>query len=445
MTTTIQPGTGTPADEPQLLRQSRPGRGAGSATWPVRIGLLFLCIAWMVPALGMLINSFRPRDDQFSSGWWTAFFNPFGSAWTIENYSKALTSDTAGIPMAQAFLNSFIVALPATVIPILIAAFAAYAFTFMQWRGRDLMFVVIVGLLVVPNQVAFVPLVKLYGSLGLNGTFPAVWLAHIGFGMPLAIYIRRTYMSGLPSAIIESAKIDGASHFTTFWRLIMPMSTPALAPFAIFHGRRRGPAAQGRTARQDRGIPSQLSGGQQQRVAIARAPTMDPHLMMFDEPTCALDPELVGEVVTVMKVADEGMTMVEVTHEIGFAREVADRVISWTRAGSSNTDPQPRCSTTNHERTANFVRRVHSQCPDRPLTRTRLPPTPMPDLAPQSADQIPVRPPDRGPSSWAQPDKDVTRRRARTESRTWSGIGTKCSPFPVSVASAIPIASLPIS
>ena len=234
MTTTVQPGTGAPADEPQKLRPNKPGKGSGSATWPVRIGLGVLVIAWMIPALGMLVNSFRPADDQFSSGWWTAFFNPFSSAWTLENYHRALTSDAAGIPMAQAFLNSFIVALPATVIPILIAAFAAYAFTFMQWRGRDVMFVLIVGLLVVPNYVAFVPLVKLYGTLGLNGTFPAVWLAHIGFGMPLAIYILRTYMSGLPSEVVESAKIDGASHFTTFWRLIMPMSTPALASFAIF-------------------------------------------------------------------------------------------------------------------------------------------------------------------------------------------------------------------
>lgn len=234
MTATVQPGTTTPVVKGQKLRQSKPGTGAGSASWPVRIGLVILCIAWMVPALGMLVNSFRPRDDQFASGWWTAFFNPFTSSWTIDNYSTVLTTDTAGIPMAQAFLNSFIVSLPATVIPILIAAFAAYAFTFMQWRGRDLMFIVIVGLLVVPNQVAFVPLVKLYGALGMNGTFPAIWLAHIGFGMPLAIYILRGYMSTLPTAIIESAKIDGASHFTTFWRLIMPMSTPALASFAIF-------------------------------------------------------------------------------------------------------------------------------------------------------------------------------------------------------------------
>jgi len=234
MTTTVQPGVGAPEEQPQALRQSRPGSGPGSATWPVRIGLIILVIAWMIPALGMLVNSFRPRDDQFASGWWTAFFNPFSSSWTLQNYKNVLTTDTAGIPMSQAFINSFVVALPATVIPILIAAFAAYAFTFMKWWGRDFVFVVIVGLLVVPNQVAFVPLVKLYSSLGLNGTFFAVWLAHIGFGMPLAIYILRNYMSGLPTAVIESAKIDGASHFTTFWRLIMPMSTPALASFAIF-------------------------------------------------------------------------------------------------------------------------------------------------------------------------------------------------------------------
>ena len=234
MTATVQPGTTASVGPAQSLRQSKPGSGAGSATWPVRVGLVIVCVGWMIPALGMLVNSFRPRDAQFASGWWTAFFNPFSSSWTFQNYEKALTTSTAGIPMAQAFLNSFIVSLPATVIPILIAAFAAYAFTFMQWRGRDLMFIIIVGLLVVPNQVAFVPLVKLYGALGMNGTFPAIWLAHIGFGMPLAIYILRGYMSTLPNAIIESAKIDGASHFTTFWRLIMPMSTPALASFAIF-------------------------------------------------------------------------------------------------------------------------------------------------------------------------------------------------------------------
>ena len=136
--------------------------------------------------------------------------------------------------MGNAFINSLAITLPATFIPILIAAFAAYAFTFMEFRGRDVLFLAIVSLLVVPNYVAFVPMLKIYGNLGMNGTFPAVWLAHIGFGMSLAIYILRNYMATLPRTVIESAKIDGASHFQTFFRLILPMSVPALASFAIF-------------------------------------------------------------------------------------------------------------------------------------------------------------------------------------------------------------------
>jgi alpha-glucoside transport system permease protein len=237
MSTTLQPGVGAPEEQPaqqQVLRQSRPGSGTGSATWLVKIFMVVLCVLWLIPVIGLLINSFRGRDDQLNSGWWTAFFSPFSTQWTLENYTRVLTTTDAGVNMSTAFLNSFIVTVPATVIPILIAAFAAYAFTFMEWRGRDVLFVIIVGLLVVPNQVALVPLLKLYGILGLNGTFAAVWLAHIGFGMPLAVYILRNYMSGLPIAVIESAKIDGASHFTTFWRLIVPMSVPALASFAIF-------------------------------------------------------------------------------------------------------------------------------------------------------------------------------------------------------------------
>jgi alpha-glucoside transport system permease protein len=235
MSTTVQPGVGAPEDKPaQVLRHSKVGMGQGSATWPVRIFMIVLCVLWMIPVVGLLINSFRSRDAQLASGWWTAIFNPFSTQWTLSNYAQVLGDNVTGTNMAQAFINSFIVTVPATVIPILIAAFAAYAFTFMEWRGRDVVFIIVVGLLVVPNQVALVPLLKLYGATGLNGTFLAVWLAHIGFGMPLAIYILRNYMSTLPRAIIESAKIDGASHYTTFWRLIMPMSVPALASFAIF-------------------------------------------------------------------------------------------------------------------------------------------------------------------------------------------------------------------
>jgi alpha-glucoside transport system permease protein len=149
---------------------------------------------------------------------------------TMENYGQVF----AKADMGTAFVNSVAITLPATIIPILIAAFAGYAFTFMSFPGRDFLLILIVGLLVVPTQVALVPLLKIYGTLGINGTFLAIWLTHIGFGMPLAVYIIRNYMATLPKEVIESAKIDGASHFQTFWRLILPMSTPVLASFAIF-------------------------------------------------------------------------------------------------------------------------------------------------------------------------------------------------------------------
>jgi alpha-glucoside transport system permease protein len=189
----------------------------------------------MVPVVGLLVSSFRTRDAQQSSGWWSALANPLDfTQWTLSNYATVLTTTDASVNMSAAFINSFVVTVPATVIPILIAAFAAYAFTFMTFPGRDILFVVIVGLLVVPIQVALVPLLRLYGSLGLNQTYIAIWLVHIGFGMPLAMYILRGYMSRLPLAIIESAKVDGASHYTTFWRLVVPMSAPAFVSFAIF-------------------------------------------------------------------------------------------------------------------------------------------------------------------------------------------------------------------
>jgi alpha-glucoside transport system permease protein len=139
-----------------------------------------------------------------------------------------------------------VVTIPATVIPITIAAFAAYAFSWMEFRGRYVLFVAVVGLLVVPLQMALIPILRLYTQgatlfgvqvfpeLDLAGTFLGVWLAHTGFGLPLAVYLLRNYIGSLPSSIIESAKIDGADHFTIFWRLVIPLSVPALAAFAIF-------------------------------------------------------------------------------------------------------------------------------------------------------------------------------------------------------------------
>ncbi len=166
---------------------------------------------------------------------------------TLDNYRQVLlgqgteiqkadgtTETVPGQDMTQAFLNSVAVSIPSTVIPILIAAFGAYAFAWMQFPGRRLMFILVVGLLVVPLQIALVPILRDYNTLGLNGTFLAIWLAHTGFGLPLATYLLFNYIRTLPREMMESAFIDGASHFTVFTRLVLPLSVPALASFAIF-------------------------------------------------------------------------------------------------------------------------------------------------------------------------------------------------------------------
>jgi alpha-glucoside transport system permease protein len=233
-TGTVQPGGAAATEEDLGTAFPRVGKKARRrGGWFAWITLAVVCFLWLVPSIGLLITSFRSPESALSTGWWTVITKPF-SDWTLGNYDQVLTGSTGGSTGAQSFVNSLAVTLPATVIPILIAAMAAYAFTFMQFPGRDWFFILIVGLLVVPLQVALVPLLKIYGNVGLQGTFASVWLAHAAFGMPLAIFILRGYMATLPRGVIESAKIDGATHYQTFWRLIVPMSVPALASFAIF-------------------------------------------------------------------------------------------------------------------------------------------------------------------------------------------------------------------
>ncbi len=215
-------------DSTKEKKALKPSKDDGdSASWGARLTLLFVCFAFTLPTIGLLVSSFRPREDIISSGWWTFLLN-------FENFTLSSYEQVLNAGMGDSFVNSLTVAIPATVIPILAAAFAAYAFAWMDFKGREVLFVLFVGLLVVPLQVALIPLTRLYNDLGISNDFIKLWLAHTGFGMPLAVYILRNYIGSLPREVIESAKVDGAGHFATFWKLIMPLSVPALAAFAIF-------------------------------------------------------------------------------------------------------------------------------------------------------------------------------------------------------------------
>lgn len=291
--------------------------------WAVNLSVLALVILWLIPTVGLLVSSFRDRDQISATGWWqaplaveqtyrarvdagaavpegdgvaiegnvfesedtasagnvTAFgitgrepaaFAPGETAelrgggtltvaadgsfratapeefgrrgpsiyfqaatpprFTLDNYRRVLGADA----MDRAFINTLTVTIPATIIPILIAAFAAYALAWMEFPGRGLLIAAVVGLLVVPLQLALVPLLSLHFRVGIGQSFLGIWMAHTGFGLPLAVYLLRNYMAGLPRDIIECARIDGASDFQIFTRIVLPLSFPALASFAIF-------------------------------------------------------------------------------------------------------------------------------------------------------------------------------------------------------------------
>jgi len=194
----------------------------------LHVVIIGLTLAWIVPTLGLFVSSFRPFSLISSTGWWTALSPPFN--FTLDNYVKVLSSNNLG----TALVNSFMISIPSTVIPVTIAAFAAYAFSWMRFWGRDWFFLALVGLLVVPLQVTFIPLLTMFNKAGISGTFLAVWLAHTGYGLPFAIYLLSNFFRALPTDLFESAEMDGAGTLTVFFRIVLPLSVPAIASLVIF-------------------------------------------------------------------------------------------------------------------------------------------------------------------------------------------------------------------
>ncbi|MBT8201295.1 MAG: carbohydrate ABC transporter permease [Acidimicrobiia bacterium] len=211
--------------------------------------LWILVVLWTIPTFSLFVNSFRTRDAQRRSGFWNALSDDTFP--TLDNYREVLFPDV-GAGLGNALLNSASIAIVATIIPIAIAAFAAYAFAWIDFRGREWLFIGTVALLAVPTQVSLIPLlsafsngvrftlpfvdrtITLFPDLGLSGEIAAVWLTHTGFALPFAIFLLHNYIAGLPKDLFESAAIDGADHFKVFWRLVLPLSVPVLAAFAIF-------------------------------------------------------------------------------------------------------------------------------------------------------------------------------------------------------------------
>ena len=199
------------------------------------ISLTILVAIWSIPTIGLLITSLRLRSEAEISPWWEGFFNPLSTVWSLEAYENSLESG-----MLDSLINTFAVTIPATILPLMIAANAAYAFTFLKFKGKELIFAILVGLMVIPLQSALIPVLKgmvwfqKTFDIPLTGTYASAWLVHSAFALPLAIYILRNYMLSLPTSLIEAARVDGASYYQIFWRLVLPMSIPAIASFAIF-------------------------------------------------------------------------------------------------------------------------------------------------------------------------------------------------------------------
>ena len=195
---------------------------------PVHILLVVLGLLWLVPTIGLFLTSLLSAEDYLEGGWWQFISEP--SRFTFENYSAIFDNET----ITSSLVTTIWIAIGGTLLPILVGALAGYAFAWLEFPGRDWLFVVVIALLVVPLQMALIPMFRLYETFGINDTVFALILFHTAFGLPFAIFLLRNFFIGIPKDLLEAARIDGASEIRIFLRLILPLGLPAIASLAIF-------------------------------------------------------------------------------------------------------------------------------------------------------------------------------------------------------------------
>ena len=224
----VLPVTSTP---PIAALSAASGRAKRKLTsrW-ASLAAALIALLWTLPTFGLAVSSIRPEKQIKTNGWWTFFSDP---QVTLDNY-RAVLSSTGSTGLGAYFVNSFVIVIPSVVIPISLAALAAYAFAWVDFRGRNLLFVVVFALQIVPIQVTLLPLLTLYVKWHLAGTFWSLWLSHSIFALPLAIFLLHNFMREIPKELIEAARMDGAGHVQIFFRVLLPLLTPALAAIGIF-------------------------------------------------------------------------------------------------------------------------------------------------------------------------------------------------------------------
>ncbi|MDF3147939.1 MULTISPECIES: carbohydrate ABC transporter permease [unclassified Streptomyces] len=194
----------------------------------VRVFLIVVGLFWLVPTIGLLLSSLRPPEEMTASGWWEVFSKP--SQLTFDSYDKLLSNSD----ITDSILNTVLITVPATVLVVVIGSLAGYAFAWMEFPGRDWWFLGVVGLLVVPVQVALIPIAELFGNIGIFGSLTGVILFHVGFGLPFAVFLLRNFFAEIPRELLEAARLDGAGELRLFFRVVMPLGGPAIAALGIF-------------------------------------------------------------------------------------------------------------------------------------------------------------------------------------------------------------------